>query len=57
MADDESQWLEIDYHCSECGQDWQEEWSCACDSDCPACGARHIEAAEWRDADAPPTAA
>ena len=29
------------YHCDECGHDWEDEWSCMCDDDCPACGARH----------------
>lgn len=29
-----------------CGQSWQDEWSCACDSDCPECG-KPIEAFYW----------
>ena len=29
------------YHCDECGHDWEDEWSCMCDDDCPKCGARH----------------
>ena len=49
-AEADSQWLQIDYHCPACEHDWQEEWSCACDSECPQCGARDIEASDWRDA-------
>jgi len=30
-------WLRIAYEC-DCGEEWQDEWSCACDSECPACG-------------------
>lgn len=30
------------YTCYQCGHDWSDEWSCACDDDCPACGARHM---------------
>lgn len=26
------------YRCDDCDQDWEEEWSCACDSECPECG-------------------
>lgn len=34
----------IAYLCPFCKHEWREEWSCACDSDCPECGARHITA-------------
>lgn len=30
------------YTCPECGYDWEDEWSCAVDDDCPNCGERHI---------------
>ena len=30
------------YHCVECNTSWTDEWSCACDDDCPVCG-RDIE--------------
>ena len=30
-------WYLIQYDCP-CGEHWQEEWSCACDSECGACG-------------------
>jgi hypothetical protein len=26
------------YHCEPCGESWDDEWSCACDDECPACG-------------------
>ena len=31
-----------------CGVEWVDEWSCACDSECPVCGA-DIEASEWEE--------
>jgi len=30
------------YRCGRCGHEWTDEWSCQCDDDCPACGARHM---------------
>jgi DNA-directed RNA polymerase subunit RPC12/RpoP len=30
------------YRCERCGREWIDEWSCACDDDCPHCGARHM---------------
>jgi hypothetical protein len=30
-----------------CGTTWTDEWSCACDDECPVCGA-DIEASDWR---------
>lgn len=30
------------YECPQCGYEWEDTWSCACDDDCPKCGARHI---------------
>lgn len=26
------------YTCADCGEEWQDQWSCGCDDDCPACG-------------------
>lgn len=49
-AEDEEQWLDIEYRCPTCGHEWQEQWSCACDSECPACGLRNITALSWDDA-------
>ena len=34
----------IAYRCPRCMGEWTEEWSCACDSECPNCDLRHIEA-------------
>lgn len=30
------------YYCEACGTDWEDEWSCEVDDDCPKCGERHI---------------
>ena len=30
------------YCCPECGHEWDDTWSCACDDECPECGARDI---------------
>lgn len=30
------------YTCDRCGHDWQDEWDCMVDDECPACGARHM---------------
>ncbi len=34
-------WFLNHYHCDDCGADWEDEWSCCCDDDCPECGSRH----------------
>jgi transcription initiation factor IIE alpha subunit len=26
------------YHCEECDISWSDDWTCACDDDCPRCG-------------------
>ncbi len=31
-------WFENHYHCSDCGAEWEDEWSCCCDDECPNCG-------------------
>ncbi len=41
--------LEILYDCPKCGQHWQEEYECACDSECPTCGCGDVEATSWRE--------
>lgn len=41
--------LNIHYHCPKCSHDWQEQWSCACDSECPECGESDIQASEWEE--------
>ena len=35
-------WFRNQYECDSCGCYWEDEWSCACDDDCPECGARHM---------------
>lgn len=39
-------WFLNHYICARCGRDWDDEWSCMCDDDCPHCGARHISPSE-----------
>lgn len=41
--------LRVFYVCPKCGEEWEEEYSCACDSECGACGCENIEAARWED--------
>ena len=41
--------LLIDYECYQCGNEWQEVYSSACDSECHECGARHVTAVDWRE--------
>jgi predicted Zn-ribbon and HTH transcriptional regulator len=53
QSDDEGRWFLIYYQCPDCGNDWHEEWSCACDSECPHCGARNIQATSWEDTTKP----
>ena len=35
--------------CPDCDHEWQEQWSCACDSQCPNCGLKNITALSWSD--------
>lgn len=30
-------WYRNHYHCGDCGTDWDDEWSCCCDDECPNC--------------------
>jgi hypothetical protein len=36
------------YRC-DCGEEWQSNWSCGCNDECPACGLKDIEPYESRD--------
>lgn len=38
------------YRCPECEHEWEDEWSCQVDDDCPECGARHISPYDSEDA-------
>lgn len=46
-AEDEERLLNIEYRCPNCGHEWEEQWSCACDSECPKCGTQDISALSW----------
>lgn len=39
----------IEYICPLCEHKWVEIWSCACDSECPKCGTKNIEAYDWEE--------
>lgn len=26
------------FRCDDCGETWTDQWSCACDDECPSCG-------------------
>jgi predicted Zn-ribbon and HTH transcriptional regulator len=41
--------LDIEYRCPECGHEWTEQWTCACDSECPNCGTEDIVALDWSE--------
>ena len=44
---DDERLLNIEYQCPSCGHEWQEQWSSACDSECPVCGLKNISALSW----------
>lgn len=44
---DDGRWLLVEYECT-CGEEWSDEWSCACDDECPSCGTV-MEAKDWTD--------
>lgn len=31
-------WFSLKYYCEDCDIEWDDEWSCECDSSCPECG-------------------
>lgn len=35
-------WLLNFYRCARCKKIWTDEWSCACDDQCPHCGLRDM---------------
>jgi DNA-directed RNA polymerase subunit RPC12/RpoP len=37
------------YRCPSCSEEWQDEWDCEVDDECPACGLRHIEPYDAED--------
>jgi len=41
--------LSIKYDCYYCHHQFTEVYSCACDSECPECGAEHIMASSWTE--------
>ena len=35
-------WFRNRYSCDRCEFEWEDEWSCMCDDECPECGARDM---------------
>ena len=35
-------WYRNHYKCYCCEEVWEDNWSCACDDECPRCGARNV---------------
>lgn len=44
---DEGETLTVYYTCPKCDHSWEEEWDCACDSECPECGTENISPFEY----------
>lgn len=42
-------WYRNTYECSECGTNWEDEWSCCCDDECPSCSASDYSPVESED--------
>ena len=46
-------WFRIYYQHRDCpvnpGVKWEDEWSCACNGECPACHIKDIEPVDWED--------
>lgn len=41
------------YRCERCGHEWNDEWSCQCDDECPSCGARDMTPYRSEDVEGP----
>ena len=42
-------WFRNYYRCTRCTKEWTDEWSAACDDDCPYCGACHMSSYKSED--------
>lgn len=42
-------WFRNEYECYECGEKWDDEWSCIVDDECPSCEARDASPIESTD--------
>lgn len=36
--EEDGQWLELKYRCTDCDVEWEDEWSCEVDGECDKCG-------------------
>lgn len=50
-----SRLFKIKYCCPDCHHEWEEEYECACDSECPNCDTTNIEALSWEEIVPPPS--
>ncbi|MFV1943447.1 hypothetical protein VPH49_21785 [Pseudomonas luteola] len=41
------------YECPNCGTEWEDTWDCACNDQCPECGAKDIEPYDSQDLSEP----
>lgn len=44
--EEEGTWLENRYVCPRCGHEWNDEWDCECEDECPECRERGIAPVE-----------
>ena len=43
------QWYIIYYKCPMCDAEWEDEWDCAVDAECPECDHRHINPEHYEE--------
>ena len=59
LEDDDDDEVHLKWHnfykCPKCGTEWEDEWDCQCDDDCPECGNRHISPHHSEEIDPPKT--
>jgi hypothetical protein len=52
LGDDVPRWYRKHHKCV-CGEEWEDEWSCLCDDECPRCG-KDIEPDAWEEVEMSP---
>jgi hypothetical protein len=38
VSEEDQAWYRNQYECPRCGTEWEDQWSCGCDDECPDCG-------------------
>lgn len=46
---DDDRWFVNHYVCPNCDASWSDEWSCACNDECPYCSTSDIEPVESKE--------